>query len=628
MRLVFDLEADGLYETATKIWCICAEDIDTGKKYEWTIDDWKYEGSIRAWWLEEVLYDVEEVELIGHNVINYDIPLLEKLAGVYFDEDRVKIFDTLVGSYLSNPDLKRPPGYNGKGGPHSLEAWGYRVGVDKPAHEEWDKFSPEMLTRCREDRRINKLAYHIIYHDLKRFPEALELEHAIARLITDQEHKGILFDSERARQYVAELSEQIWKIDEEIIPRLPKTLVKIGSVPVNHPFLKTGSYRKQTQDYLDDSYPRSLHINLVGGPFNRIRFDPFNIGSTEQVKHYLLQSGWIPDTWNYSKTTGERTSPKLEGNFNGVDGEIPRRIKERISIQKRLSIIEGWLDRLRDDGRLSPGAIPCGTNTGRMKHINVANVPKANKDKKSGELIWDTSKQKDFFGTQMRSLFIVPEGYKMVGHDAAGLELRMLAHYMDDPEFIEAILTGDIHDFNRAKAGLQFRDDAKTFIYGFLYGAGNEKLGRIVNGDARDGAELKRRFLDGLPKLKRLINRVKRASAKGYLKGLDGRQIRMRYGEDGQVLRHKALNTLLQGNGAIVMKKSCILLWEDVRREALKAYKILDMHDEGQAEVWNTDVEPYSQLAVQSIENAGKHFNLNIPLAGDVKIGNNWAETH
>lgn len=618
MRLVFDLEANGLYDTATKIWCLCAEDIDTGEKYEWTVDNTKK-------FPTELLSSAKE--LIGHNILNYDIPLLKKLTGWCPDEN-TKIFDTLVGSYLSNPDRRKPTGYTGKGGPHSLEAWGQTVGVGKPAHEEWNRFSEDMLNRCREDRHINKLVYFCLHEELKNFPEALEIEHAIARLITDQEHKGIFFDSERARQYVAELSKKIRQIDEEVVPRLPKTLVKIGSVPINHPFLKTGGYRKQTQDYLETAYGDRELQGLIGGPFNRVQFDNFDLGSPDKIKQYLLANGWEPENWNYSKTTGERTSPKLEGNFDGVDGEIPRRIKERITLRHRRSQIEGWLNRLRDDGRLSAGAIPCGTNTGRMKHFTVVNVPKANSDKQTGELIWDTSRQKDFFGTQMRSLFIVPEGYKMVGHDAAGLELRMLAHYMDDPEFIEAILTGDIHDFNRTKAGLQFRDDAKTFIYGFLYGAGNEKLGRIVNGDARDGAELKRRFLDGLPKLKRLIDRVKRASAKGYLKGLDGRQIRMRYGDDGQVLRHKALNTLLQGNGAIVMKKSCILLWDDVKQAGLKAYKILDMHDEGQAEVWNNHVEPYSLLAVKSIEDAGKHFNLNIPLTGDVKIGNNWAETH
>ena len=597
-------------------------DIDTGNKYEWTIEKRLKERYIFKDFLEKA------TELIGHNIINYDLPLLKKLWR-WEPNESTKITDTLVMSYLGNPDRPRPTNYTGKkGGPHSLEAWGYRVGQGKPAHNDWSVFSPAMLRRCREDVEINASTYHALKPEVENFPEALRIEHDITRLISKQEHHGILFDKKKAEEYVSDLSGRIGQIDKEIIPKLPKTLVRIGSVPINYPFFKTGGYRKRTQKYLDEAYPKIPTESLVGGPFNRIKFTPFDIGSTERVKSYLLNNGWVPDKWNYSKTTGERTSPKLEGNFRGVDGEIPRKIKERITFRHRRSQIEGWLDRLRADGRLSAGAITNGTNTGRMKHFTVVNVPKANSNKKTGELIWDTDKQKDFFGTQMRSLFIVPEGFKLVGHDASGLELRMLAHYMDDPEFTDAILQGDIHEFNRAKAGLQYRDDAKTFIYGFLYGAGNGKLGSIVGGNERDGQDLKRRFLDGLPKLERLIERVKRASAKGYLKGLDARHVMMRRDDNGRIMRHKALNTLLQHSGSILMKQSCIMLWEEVAKTDITAYKVLDMHDEGQAEVWNTDVELYSDLAVKSIEDAGKYFNLNIPMAGEAKVGNNWSETH
>jgi DNA polymerase I-like protein with 3'-5' exonuclease and polymerase domains len=584
----------------------------------------------------------KKIEYIGHNIINYDIELIKKITGLIPNET-AKITDTLVMSYLGNPDRPRPPGYSGKGGPHSLEAWGYRVGKAKPDHKDWLSYDPAMVRRCREDMEINHLCYHTLQSEVGKLTEALEREYEISRLIAKQEHHGILFDKQKALEYIRTLSEKIGQIDREIIPKLPKTLVRIGSVPVNEPFLKTGGYRKQTQAYLDESYPEQLHRNLVGGPFNRIRFDSFNIGSTEKVKSYLLEHGWLPDYWNYSKTTGERTSPKLEGSFRGVDGEIPRRIKERISVLKRRSIIEGWINRLRDDGRLSAGAIPNGTNTGRMKHYNVANVPKANTykqkhlDKKIitdpnliGQLIWDTDHQKDLFGTQMRSLFIAPEGFKLVGHDASGLEFRMLAHYMGDEELIDFLSDpdGDIHEFNRTKAGLESRDDAKTLIYAFLYGAGNEKIGSIVGGDARDGEELKRRFLDSLPNLERLIKRVKRASGKGYLKGLDGRQVMMRRHKDGRIMQHKALNTLLQHSGSIVMKQSCIMLWDDIEKTDITAYKVLDMHDEGQSEVLIPDVEHYSHLAVKSIEDAGKYFDLKIPLLAEAKVGNNWAETH
>jgi len=172
-----------------------------------------------------------------------------------------------------------------------------------------------------------------------------------------------------------------------------------------------------------------------------------------------------------------------------------------------------------------------------------------------------------------------------VGHDASGLELRMLAHYMNDKEFTEQILHGDIHSYNQRLAGLPTRDSAKTFIYAFIYGAGDAKLGSIVNGSKADGTRLRNTFLSALPSLGKLIDNVKKASTRGYLKGLDGRKIWMRRDSNGDVMQHKALNTLLQCAGAVVMKKSMI-------REA------------------------------------GRHFELNIPLDAEAKVGKNWAETH
>ena len=248
-----------------------------------------------------------------------------------------------------------------------------------------------------------------------------------------------------------------------------------------------------------------------------------------------------------------------------------------------------------------------------MRHIDVVNIPKASKHV--------------FFGTEMRSLFCVPEGKILVGHDASGLELRMLAHYMDDKAFTEELIHGDIHTRNQEMAGLPTRDMAKTFSYGFLYGAGDEKIGKIVGGTAKDGKELKRRFLANLPSLKRLIDRTRTASKKGWLKGLDGRKVMMR-SYDGEVMEHKALNTLLQSAGAIVMKKSMILLDKSVRDHKLDVLKVIDQHDEGQAEVIPEHVELYKQLAVQSIVDSGIHFKLNCPLAGEAKSGLNWATTH
>ncbi len=627
MRLVFDIEANGLYDDADTIWCICAEDVDTGEKWEYGGDGFS---------LHSLPLLSKATELIGHNIINYDLPLLKKILG-WAPNETTKITDTLVMSRLANPDRPKPPGYTGKGGPHSLEAWGYRVGKGKPEHDEWNVFSPAMLRRCREDVGINVLAYHTISSgELNEFSEVcIDLEHSVAACITRQEHYGIRFDKERAEEYVSDLTGRIDQIDRDIVPKLPKSLEVLGTT-VTNPFLKTGGYRKQTKDYLEQAYNKCPHEfrlsnldTLIGGPYTRIKFNTFDLGSTQKVKEFLLSSGWLPENWNYSKTTGERTSPKLEGDFHGVDGEIPKAVKERITWRHRRSQIEGWISNVRSDNTLPAGANPCGTNTGRMRHRIVVNIPKANTDKE-GALIWDTEQQKDTYGTQMRSLFIPREGYVLVGHDASGLELRMLAHYMNDPEFTKEILDGDIHTFNQLRAGLPTRDSAKTFIYALIYGAGDAKIGSVVGGDASDGKQLKSEYFGALPRLAKFIDSVKRASGKGWLKGLDGRRVYMRRDASGRIARSKAPNTLLQNAGAVVMKKSCVILWDEVNRAQIKAQKVLDMHDEGQSEVWNDSkhIEPYCEIAVNSITQAGEYFNMNIPLAAECKIGMNLAETH
>jgi DNA polymerase I-like protein with 3'-5' exonuclease and polymerase domains len=216
----------------------------------------------------------------------------------------------------------------------------------------------------------------------------------------------------------------------------------------------------------------------------------------------------------------------------------------------------------------------------------------------------------------------------MVGHDADQLELRMLAHYMGDEEYIKEILSGDIHKYNQILAGLSTRDLAKSFIYAFIYGAGNEKLGSLAGGGRNKGSALRRKFLQGLPALKQLIDQVKFAAERGYLKGLDGRKVWMRSDDMGAALTHKALNTLLQSAGAILMKKSAVLLDEMVGEQGHIAYKIIDMHDESESEVIEHEAEGFALLAEESVKLAGEHFNLRIPMKATATIGKNWYEVH
>jgi DNA polymerase I-like protein with 3'-5' exonuclease and polymerase domains len=197
----------------------------------------------------------------------------------------------------------------------------------------------------------------------------------------------------------------------------------------------------------------------------------------------------------------------------------------------------------------------------------------------------------------------------------------MLAHYMNDKEYTNEILHGDIHTANQQLAGLESRDQAKTFIYAFLYGAGDAKLGAIVGGNARTGATLRARFLDGLPALRTLTERVQRDAEKEVLEGLDGRLLHVRS-------THAALNTLLQGAGAIVMKKALTILDEYAKLWNLNYKFIGNIHDEVQSEVSPEQAEKFGRLAVSSLQATGIALELNCPLTGEYKVGRSWAETH
>jgi DNA polymerase-1 len=225
------------------------------------------------------------------------------------------------------------------------------------------------------------------------------------------------------------------------------------------------------------------------------------------------------------------------------------------------------------------------------------------------------------YGKECRALWVVNKGYKLVGVDASGLELRMLAHYMNDKDYIHEVVNGDIHTTNQIAAGLESRDESKTFIYAFIYGAGSKKIGSIIGGSERDGERIKEKFLRATPSLRSLREKVERIASRRWVRGLDQRKIIIRY-------PHAALNTLLQGAGATVMKYALTLLEEYVSINKIKAYPVVNVHDEFQYEVEESKTEQFGKLAVQSIIEAGKQLNVRCPLNAKYKVGNNWSETH
>lgn len=525
-------------------------------------------------------------EFVGHNIIGFDAPVIHKVLAIDLHQQG-KVIDTLVLSRLFNPVRE---------GGHSLKSWGDALRFDKLDFKDFSQYSDEMLTYCVRDVEVTE---KVLTYLIRKYPdfakEAIRLEHDVSRIITQQERNGFLFDMGNAHLLLGKLREKINEIEIKVKERF---------IPLPT-FVKEVKPRRRKDGTLSTVGLNSLGQGWVNvmGEFSLIEMKEFNLGSRQQIGKYLQYFGWKP-----TKFTDKGHIIVDEKVLEGVEG-IPEAelIRNFLLLQKRIAQVSSWVEAVAEDGRVHGRVITNGAITGRMSHMspNMAQVPAVYSP----------------YGTECRGLWVVPSGYKLVGVDASGLELRILSHYMNDKEYIDAIINGDIHTTNQNLAGLDTRDQAKTFIYAFIYGAGDEKLGTIVGGNRSDGKKIKERFLRGTPALASFRQRVGKATGKGWLRGIDGRRLIIRN-------RHSAVNTLIQGGGAIVMKKALILLDDYVVQNKLEARPVANVHDEFQYEVLEAHADDFGKLAVNSIVNAGIELGIRCPLNGEYKSGNNWQETH
>ena len=575
MKIVFDIEANGL--TPDKVWCIVAHIVGTEEFFEFH--------GFSLFDFNEWLLGFDNCEVIGHNIIGYDIPVLERLLGTDFS--KCKITDTLVLSRLANPS---------RDGGHSLENWGETLNQPKGDYSDWDNFSTDMVEYCVQDVKVNTLVYKRLLSELKGFePECIDLEHQVQGIISSQIKTGWLLDQEKCFLLLAELKEKKYDLEDkvhEVFKPLP-TFIK----QVTPKIKKDGTISVVGLKFLGEQWDTAI------APFSRIDFPVFNLGSRQQIGRHLQYYGWKP------KQFTEKGQPIVDEAVLRAVKDIPEAalIGEYLMLQKRIAQVQSWLEAVKDDGRVHGYVNSNGAVTGRMTHSspNMGQIPAVYSP----------------YGRECRDVWTVPEGYKLVGMDASQLELRMLAHYMNDEGYTNEVLNGDIHTANQLAAGLETRDQAKTFIYAFLYGAGDAKIGSIVGGTAVDGKRLKEKFLANTPSLGRLRERVGVASGRGYVLGLDKRRVYVRSA-------HAALNTLLQSAGAIVMKKALCLLDEYAILWGIDYNFIGNIHDEIQTEVRADKSDVFGRLATSCMQAAGLYYKLNCPLEGDYKVGNTWADTH
>lgn len=533
---------------------------------------------IQAW------FDQYE-EVIGHNFIDFDAVHLENIVGVSLAG--LKVTDTLILSKLYNPQLE---------GGHSLRAWGDRLHFPKGKHVDFDKLTPEMVEYCTQDLRVTKKVYDVLTSKLASFGDtSIYLEHEVQKIITKQIQNGWELDQRKCLDLLATLKERRLEIEEEVHDKFIPLASYVKEIKPK--YKKNGELSNVGLKFLGDNW------ECVTGPFSRIEFPEFNLGSRQQIGRYLQYFGWKPT--NFTEKGHVIVDEAILSKVTGIpEAQL---IAEYLLVQKRTAQIQSWLDAIERDGRVHGYVNTIGAVTGRMTHSspNMSQVPASYSP----------------YGSDCRSCWTVPKGRKLVGADASGIELRMLCHYMNDEEYTHEVINGDVHTANQKAAGLETRDSAKTFIYAFLYGAGDAKIGSIVGGTKRDGARLKELFLRNTPSLRQLRERVSNAAVRGYLKGLDNRKLVIRS-------NHAALNTLLQSAASVVMKKSLTILDEYAKLHSIDYKFVGNIHDEFQAEVREDQADKFGWLAVECIKAAGIKLNLRCPLDGEYKVGKTWADTH
>ena len=510
--------------------------------------------------LKKVLHDAQQI--VGHNLIGFDCHVLDSVWGVRIP--RHSVVDTLYLSRLYNPSQE---------GGHSLRNWGEILGgAGKIAFEDYDGgLTDEMVEYCIADVELTERVHQWLALQIRKegfSQQSVELEHNVGWIVTEQERNGFKLDIPFAEKLMMDLMFEMNNIEASLQDIFPPIVEERISE-------KTG---KRLKD----------------------KVTVFNPGSRKQIAERLQGLGV-----KFNKKTEKGNIIVDEKVLEGIDLPEAKAVARYMMLQKRVAQIDSWLKAVKDDGRVHGRVITNGAVTGRMTHQspNMAQVPAVSAP----------------FGTECRSCWTVDEGNVLVGIDASGLELRMLAHYMDDENYTNELLNGDIHTANQRAAGLESRPLAKTFIYAFLYGAGDAKIGAIVGGNSNTGRGLKETFLSNTPSLERVRGDTLRQAASGILTGLDGRKLRVRS-------EHAALNSLLQGAGAIVMKQALVHLSD--RLKNIPHRFVANVHDEWQIETTAHYADTVGRIGVRAIRIAGETLSLRCPLDGEYRVGNNWAETH
>jgi len=613
-KIVIDIETNAIECWATlkglkQIHCISVLDTATDKITSYNS---QVKGSIETAFSVIGAADV----IIGHNSIGFDWPAMVKMdteGSLLLNPPFV--IDTKVMAKCVYPDLKtndfRTSAVEPKlAGSHSLKAWGMRLGIQKDSHgetEDWSQWSQAMQDYCEQDVRVT---YELYKHLNSKSPNknVLMLEHKFASAIRNQVETGFPFDEKKAEELAAKLMLRRVELKDELNELFPPTVVETKtpsgwSVETNGKTY-TAVTKTALKSELKKAGEKQTLANKATKTGNKKVEVPFNPGSRDQIAERLIKSGWKPSAYEGKRPAINEAVLKAIGTPEALA------LLEYLLIQKRLgALAEGryaWMGMIQN-GRIHGDVDSLGAYSGRCTHSkpNLGQIPATRAP----------------YGKECRSLFKAPEGKVLVGADASGIELRVLASYLshwDKGAYAKTIVEGDIHTANQEAAGLSNRDESKKFIYMWLYGAGEAAIGDIVGGGEREGRALKNQFLERIPAVRSLMDAIdKRVKSHSTIKGLDGRIIPAR-------AAFSALNLLCQSAAAVIMKKSLVLFYEKAAGFEMHA----NVHDEVQFSCDPGRADELGSLFVECIKEAGKELGVACPLDGEYKIGANWAETH
>lgn len=650
MRVVVDIEANALHNP-TKIWVIVCKDIDTKEIHIFHSK-------------EEFISFASNVSLwVGHNFLGYDYPVLLNLGYLKELDVSTQVIDTLIISKLV--DFPREK--------HSIEDYGIEFSFPKGTFSDWSKYSVEMEEYCKRDVDICHLIFlkYIKVIEDKRWSDAISLENKF-QLVCNQLHtNGFFFNSKKATELLSKVEEELSKLDKDILEAFPTKLKLVREITPR--FTKHGTLNRNDFRWVNNGDLSTFN----GGPFCLCCWQTFNPASHKQLIDVLHNAGWKPSDKTKTHIDWIRDRKKVvdkvkkdhynkygwkinETNLLTLPSSAPssaRTLARRILYESRRRTLTEWIALVsKEDGRIHGDFQGIGAWTHRMSHQrpNTANIPNE----------FDEQGRIKLLGGDLRQLWCAPKGRLLVGCDAEGIQLRIFAHYINDPEFTKEVSEGDPHSLNQKVIGsvCRTRQAAKRFIYALLLGAGLGKLGEILEASPEDAKSALDRILVRYPGFKYLKENIfPRDIRRGWFEGLDGRKVTIPKVAERP---HLVMSGYLQGGEALIMKRATLKWMEELDAEERQgnlrpmassnswsfmgvpgnilikpAYILVDVvHDEIQVEVPNNmDIAiKVAQTFCNSLRKVGEELKLNAPLAGsffnkkknDYTIATNWRLTH